>query len=239
VATGIDGAMPRPGANHGRWDTLAPQHQGKVLLGITDTEKAAVFALAAQQASLEPVLAFTPTQLMARLRSESFDLVVVHPCLIDMAGRAREFLEAVRSSGCPMLVLGPEPGGRAARRRASQDDVIRKVTRLLPARAGAEETATVSWGPLRLDLSKRQAWWGSEPLELTPAQFRILTVLVGASGAVVTNRELARRVWGSEGHLDGERIFAHIRRIRKKIERDPANPRFLLTVRGEGYRLAH
>jgi hypothetical protein len=238
LATGIDGAMPRPVANHGRWNTAVTGRRGNVLLGIADAEKATVFAHAAQQAGLEPVLAFTPAELLARLRSEPFELVVVHPRLIEAAGRAREFLDAVRKCGCPLLVLASEPAGRGARPDAPPGDVIPKVGKLLQARPRAEEAVRVSWGRLRLDLSKRQAWWGPEPLELTPAQFRILTVLVGASGAVVTNRELARRVWGSEGHLDGERIFAHIRRIRKKIERDPANPCFLLTVRGEGFRLA-
>jgi hypothetical protein len=237
LVTGSDTAMPRPVADHGRWATSVTQRQGIVLLGITDAEKATIFAIAARQAGLEPVLAYTPAQLLARLRSATFDLVMVHPRLIEAAGRARELLDAVRFSGCPLLVLGPEPRGRAAGSAATASDVIRMVTKLLPARE-REEPTPVSWGPLRLDPSRRQAWWGSEPLLLTPAQFRILTVLVGAAGAVVTNRELARRVWGSEGHLDGERIFAHIRRIRKKIEADPANPRFLLTVRGEGFRLA-
>jgi DNA-binding response OmpR family regulator len=234
LATGIDGAVPRPVASSDPWGTFETQHQRNVLLGITDRQKATGFALAAQGADLEPVLAFTPTQLLARLRSEPYDLVVVHPRLIEAAGRPWEFLDAVRSCGCPVLVLGAEPSRRVGSVTASRE-VIRGVTRLLPAR---EEAERVSWGPLELHPSRRQAWWRSEPLQLTPAQFRILTVLVDAAGALVTNQELARRVWGSEGQFDGQRIFAHIRRIRKKIESDPANPRFLLTIRGEGFRLA-
>lgn len=242
LATVIDEAMRRPVANHGRWDAVAVRRQGRALLGVAGAEDATVFAHAARQASLEPVLASTPAQVLARLRSERFDLVVVHPRLIEPAGSALELLEAASSCGCALLVLGSDADGGArsldALSAEPPGEVIRRAGRLLEARPRAEEVPGVSCGPLRLDPSRRQAWWRCEPLELTPVQFRILTVLVGASGAVVTNRELARRVWGSEGHLDGERIFAHIRRIRKKIERDPTNPCFLLTVRGEGFRLA-
>jgi Transcriptional regulatory protein, C terminal len=214
------------------------RHQGTVLLGITDAEQATLIARAAQQAQLDPTLAFTPAQLLTTLRRGSFDLVVLHPALIQAARMAPlpDFLEMVRARGCPVLLL-PD-GGRGAGAVASATEAIRRVVHFVPPRTLVEEAPRVCHGPLRLDTSRRQAWWSSQPLELTPAQFRILTVLADAAGAVVTNRELARRVWGSEGHLDGERIFAHIRRIRKKIETDPAKPRFLLTVRGEGFRLA-
>lgn len=242
LATVIDDAMRRPVANHGRRDAVVVRRRGRVLLGVAGAEEATVLAHAAWQASLEPVLASTQAQVLARLRSERFDLVVVHPRLIEPVGGALELLEAASSRGCALLVLGSGPGGGArplgARAAEPSGEVIRGAGRLLRARPRAEEVPGVSCGPLRLEPSRRQAWWRREPLELTPVQFRILTVLAGASGAVVTNRELARRVWGSEGHLDGERIFAHIRRIRKKIERDPTNPCFLLTVRGEGFRLA-
>lgn len=258
AVTGIEGAVPVSLADDGTWDQQVARLGPTALLGIADAKRAGSLALAAQQAGFAPTLAFTPAQLLSCLRGNRFDLVVVDPPFIESAdssrgARAREsawgFLETICArSAAPVLVLGPaHPAARPARARGApaQDegqgaaDVVRGIVALLPDQTCSRgEPGTAVWGPLTLDLSRRQAWWASAPLELTPVQFRVLAVLVAAAGAVVTNGELARRVWGSQGHLDRERIFAHIRRIRKKIEDDPANPRFLLTVRGEGFRLA-
>ena len=234
LVTGLDEAMPRPVFRQVRWGASLAHRPGSVLLGITDAEQATGLALAAQETQLDPTLAFAPAQVLAALRSRPFDLVVLHPQLVEAAPPG--FLEAVHSRGCPVLLLAD--GDRRPAATASAAAAMRRVARFAPARSRPAQPARVCHGPLRLDTSRRQAWWCSEPLPLTPAQFRILTVLADAAGAVVTSDELAQRVWGSEGHLDGERVFAHIRRIRKKIERDPAKPRFLLTVRGEGFRLA-
>ena len=94
------------------------------------------------------------------------------------------------------------------------------------------------WGPLELDVARRIASWRGERISLTALQFRILEVLILAAGGVVTPAELSRRVWGDESFEDRERVTAHVRRIRKLIEPDPSRPRFLLAVRGEGFRLA-
>jgi DNA-binding response OmpR family regulator len=216
AVTGIDRAMPGSLADKGPWDQQVARAGPTVLLGIADANRAGILARAAQEAGFAPTLAFTPAQLLACLRGSRFDLVVLDPPFIECADPSRE--------------------GRTSQ---GVREFLRGVVALLPGRTWpGGEAGRATWGPLTLDLSRRQAWWGAEPLELTPVQFRILTALVAAAGAVVSNGELARRVWGGEGHLDRERIFAHIRRIRKKIEDDPANPRFLLTVRGEGFRLA-
>jgi two-component system KDP operon response regulator KdpE len=96
----------------------------------------------------------------------------------------------------------------------------------------------IRWGPLELDIGRRQAKWEGQPLRLTPLQFRIMEVMMLAAGHVVTQAELSRRLWGDSLFDDNERVQAHIRRIRQKIETDSSRPKFLLTVRGEGYRLA-
>jgi two-component system response regulator MtrA len=112
-----------------------------------------------------------------------------------------------------------------------------RVAELVSRQPQLDVPNLLTWGPLELDLSRRSASWCGEPLELTPTQLRILDVLVAAHGAVVTTEDLSRLVWQTAMD-DRQRVFAHIRRIRKRIERDPARPTFLLTVRGEGFRLA-
>lgn len=96
----------------------------------------------------------------------------------------------------------------------------------------------IRWGGLELDLRTHQARWHGRPLHLTTVQFRIMEVLVMATGALVTTEQLSRRVWGDSSFDDRDRLVAHIRRIRKLIEQDSAMPQFLLRVRGRGFRLA-
>jgi DNA-binding winged helix-turn-helix (wHTH) protein len=94
------------------------------------------------------------------------------------------------------------------------------------------------WGQLRMDVGRREAWWAARRLALTSMQFRLLVTLVLAEGCVVSALELSRRAFGSAVANDDERVHAHVRRIRKLIEADPSHPQFLVTVRGEGFRLA-
>jgi DNA-binding response OmpR family regulator len=94
------------------------------------------------------------------------------------------------------------------------------------------------WGPLLLDRRRRRAFWASCEIALTTQQFRLLWALAEAQGALVTVAELSDRVYDGTVGDDRERLMGHVRRVRRLIEADPAHPTFLLTVRGEGFRLA-
>ena len=74
-------------------------------------------------------------------------------------------------------------------------------------------------------------------VHLTATEFRLLTELAMASGKVLSREDLLERVWGYDYFGDGRLVDVHIRRLRTKIEPDAANPQFLLTVRGTGYKL--
>ena len=79
---------------------------------------------------------------------------------------------------------------------------------------------------------------GGTPLSLTRTEFRLLTELARARGAVRTREELLERVWGYGYFGDNRLVDVHVRRLRTKVERDPGNPQLVVTVRGQGYRLA-
>jgi DNA-binding response OmpR family regulator len=96
----------------------------------------------------------------------------------------------------------------------------------------------LSWGDLMLDRRSRQAFRAAAQLPLTRHQFRLLWALCRARGGVVTIKELSHAVYGEQNGNDRERLFAHIRRIRRLIELDPSHPTVLVAVRGEGFRLA-
>jgi two-component system response regulator MtrA len=74
-------------------------------------------------------------------------------------------------------------------------------------------------------------------LHLTSTEFRLLTDLASTNGKVLSREDLLERVWGYDYFGDSRLVDVHIRRLRMKIEPDPANPMFLVTVRGAGYKL--
>jgi two-component system alkaline phosphatase synthesis response regulator PhoP len=93
-------------------------------------------------------------------------------------------------------------------------------------------------GALRLDLDRHEATSGDQPLELTPTEFDLLKVLMEYPGHAFTRAELVEKALGySYDGLD-RGVDSHIKNLRKKIEPDPANPTYLHTVYGVGYRLS-
>ncbi|MHB1709946.1 MAG: response regulator [Acidimicrobiales bacterium] len=79
---------------------------------------------------------------------------------------------------------------------------------------------------------------GGEEIHCTRTEFRLLCELASSSGKVLSREQLLERVWGYDYFGDGRLVDVHVRRLRTKVEPDPANPRFILTVRGMGYKLA-
>ena len=91
-------------------------------------------------------------------------------------------------------------------------------------------------GDLRIDFAKRSTELGDKPVELTYVEFEILSVLARHPGRVYTRDMLLDRIWGDSAFRDQRTIDVHIRHLREKLEPDPKNPEYLLTVRGVGYR---
>jgi DNA-binding winged helix-turn-helix (wHTH) protein len=219
-----------------------PSTAGWILVVAQDALGGAKLAHHLHELALIPVVAFTAPQAIRCLGAHRFDLVVVH------SGR----------SGAPNTGMAPLLAALEARRElavvvVSDTDLDVGGWPSLPASSPSDATdgnvdpafgcrrmkgPTLEWGGLLLDIGKRQAYWHGTPIAVTPIQLRMLAILVQAGGNVVTADTLSAAVWGADVFEDYPRVFAHIRRIRKRIEADPAHPTFLLTVRGEGFRLA-
>jgi DNA-binding response OmpR family regulator len=90
-------------------------------------------------------------------------------------------------------------------------------------------------GELRIDFEKRTTELADQPIDLTYVEFEILSVLARHPGRVYTRDMLLDRIWGDSAFRDQRTIDVHIRHLREKLERDPKNPEYLLTVRGVGY----
>lgn len=91
---------------------------------------------------------------------------------------------------------------------------------------------------LTIDFQKREVLINGERVNLRPTEYRLLYHLVQRAGYVVTHNDLLARVWGPEYHDETHYLRLYVTYLRQKIERDPANPEYILTERGVGYRFA-
>jgi DNA-binding response OmpR family regulator len=92
------------------------------------------------------------------------------------------------------------------------------------------------FGSVEIDFDKFQARKGREELELTPREFDIMKLLIRHRGEVVTRDRLLDEVWGYDSYPTTRTVDNHILNLRKKLEDDPANPKFILSIYGEGYK---
>jgi two-component system KDP operon response regulator KdpE len=93
-------------------------------------------------------------------------------------------------------------------------------------------------GDLQVDLSRRSVHIGDREIHLTPIEYRLLTVLIHHAGKVLTHRQLLLEVWGPAYVEHDHYVRIYMGQLRRKLETDPAQPRYLLTEAGVGYRLA-
>jgi two-component system response regulator RegX3 len=102
--------------------------------------------------------------------------------------------------------------------------------------SSASSDGILEAGDLVLDLDGHTASLGAKPIHLTPKEFELLSLLVAARGKVLTRQQLIDEVWGYDYVGDTKTLDVHIKRLRSKIEPDPAKPQRILTVRGVGYK---
>jgi two-component system, OmpR family, KDP operon response regulator KdpE len=178
------------------------------------------------------------------------DLIILDLRLPDMDGG--NVLAQLRSwTKLPVIVLSVRSGEDEKVRllELGADDYVVKPfgmaelvarTRMaLRRRALASaDDAVIKCGPLEIDLAGRSVAFDGEPLALTPKEFKLLHVLAQHSGKVVTHQHLLNEIWGPDHSHDGHYLRMFIRKLRRKIEIDPAHPSILLTVLGVGYRMA-
>jgi two-component system OmpR family response regulator len=99
------------------------------------------------------------------------------------------------------------------------------------------ETASLKIGDLDVDIARHKASLSGAVLELAPKEFDLLAFLARNKGLVFSREQLLEKVWGYDYAGDSRTVDVHIRWLRQKIEVDPAQPKYLITVRGTGYKL--
>jgi two-component system KDP operon response regulator KdpE len=151
-------------------------------------------------------------------------------------------------SSAPVIVLSAvgDEGEKVAALDAGADDYVTKpvgidelIARLRAAlrRAGPNGEPVLAIGELELDLEKRELRIAGKPVHLTPHQFDLLRVLARNQGKLLTHRSILQEVWGPGYGSESNLLHVHVSQLRRKIEPDPARPRYVLTEPGAGYRL--
>ena len=191
------------------------------------------------------------TALRAEIESRSHkpDLLLIDLGLPDGDGIA--IIRRVRAwSPMPIVVLSArtQEEQKIAALDAGADDYVTKpfsaAELLARVRAalrrnvrGTEQTGVLKLGPLQIDLEKREARGEGGELHLTPLEYRVIECLARHLGAIITQQQLIREVWGPERLGDSRGLRVCIMNLRGKIEPDPRKPRYLVTEAGLGYRL--
>lgn len=211
---------------------LAMRDQGFAVLEASDGETAL--------ALLDPVHA----------HDHSIDLVVLDVMLPTIDGI--EVCRRIRESGSLPVIMVTARSDTAdviAGLEAGADDYVTKpvVAGELAARiralwrrtAPVPSTASGPYrvGDLEVDVGRGTVSRGGSDLRLTKTELRLLHELASASGEIVTREQLLERVWGYDYFGDTRLLDVHIRRLRRKIERDPSKPELVVTARGSGYRI--
>jgi len=117
------------------------------------------------------------------------------------------------------------------------EELLARIRVALRRSAGMKTPAPVfSGGGLEVDFSKRAVWRHGQMVKLTRTEYALLAYLVSNCGKVLTHRELLHNVWGPEYGEESEYVRTFIRQLRRKIEDDPSNPKFIVTEPRIGYR---
>ncbi|MFC6236561.1 response regulator [Longivirga aurantiaca] len=194
-------------------------------------------------------IAATGTDAVAQFDQNGADLVLLDLMLPGMSGT--EVCRALRQrSSVPIIMVTAKDGevDKVVGLELGADDYVTKPfsSRELVARIRAvlrrasepEELVppTLEAGPVRMDVDRHVVTVGGDGVTLPLKEFELLEVLLRNAGRVLTRGMLIDRVWGSDYVGDGKTLDVHVKRLRAKIETDPAAPRHLVTVRGLGYK---
>ncbi len=136
-------------------------------------------------------------------------------------------------------VLGLEAGGDDYVTKPFGLAELRSRIRAVLRRSGTRGMGAevLSAGPIALDRAQREVTIDGLPVKLTFSEFELLDALMAEPGRLLNRQELLRAIWGDSAYRDPRAIDVHIRHLREKLEPEPEKPKYIVTVRGAGYRL--
>ena len=164
-------------------------------------------------------------EVLQRLR----DISTVPIIMLTILGQERDIVRGLEK-GADDYILKPFSSRELLER-------VRALLRRARMVAGEREELSLTTGDLVLVPESRQVVVNDQTVKLTPIEFRLLSSLVRHAGAVVSHRQLLQEVWGDEHLADIRQLKVYVHYLRQKLKDDPANPRYIVSERGTGYRI--
>ncbi len=228
-----------------------PAEAGNILVAEDDQKTAALIALYLEKQGFRPLLAYEGQAALTLFEQEQPSLVILDLMLPGLDGW--QVCRRIRqSSKVPIIMLtarGEEEDRVLGLELGADDYVVKPFSpRELMARVQAvlRRSRPEARAPgrllqhrgLRLQTDKRTARLNDRPLPLTPHEYTLLSALMSAPGRVFTRAELLEHLYPQGEAVVDRVVDVHIGKLRQKVEPDTARPRYILTVRGMGYRFA-
>ena len=227
------------------------QFSNKRILVVDDEERMVRFIrLNLEHDGFQVEDAFTGKQALNRLRETLPDLILLDVMLPDLDGF--EVLRMVRESNdVPIIMLTAkgEEEDRIQGLELGADDYVTKpfsprelvsrvraVLRRTSAARGSTTGLIEVDERLKIDFERREIWVNDELVKLRPTEYRLLYHLIQNAGWVISHDQILAKVWGYEYRDEPHYVRLYINYLRQKLEADPADPKYILTERGVGYR---
>jgi DNA-binding response OmpR family regulator len=230
------------------------QSRGRVLVVEDDAHIRDLVVLHLQLEGLTAVAAGDGATGLRLAKADPFDLLILDVMLPQLDGVT--VCRAVRreslNGDVPILMLTArrEESDKVLGLESGADDYltkpfgirefiarVRALLRRRPSQA-PQHAAAVTAGGLTVDPARRHARLQDREIELTAHEFDLLYLLATNRGIVFSRDALMQKVWGGDTHITERSVDTLVKRVRRKIEEDPAEPRFVLTVWGTGYKFA-
>jgi two-component system KDP operon response regulator KdpE len=225
--------------------------RNKLILVVDDEERMARFIrLNLEHDGFQVIEANRGMQAINEIREKMPDVVILDVMMPDIDGF--EVLQLIRESNQVPVIMLTAKGEEEDRVRGLElgaDDYVTKpfsprelvsrvraVLRRTESLAGTEEGVIEVDDHLKLDFGKREIWLEGELVKLRPTEYRLLYHLVQNAGWVLTYDQILAKVWGYEYRDEPHYVRLYVNYLRQKLEKDPANPKYILTERGVGYR---
>lgn len=231
---------------------MSDDFKNRTILVVDDEERMVRFIrLNLEHDGFHVIPAYRGFQALDAIREHLPDLVLLDVMLPDLDGF--EVLKLIReSSNVPVIMLTAkgEEDDRVKGLELGADDYITKPfsPRELVSRVRAVLRRTEVANPasrseiievddrLKIDFGRREVWLEGQLVKLRPTEYRLLYHLVQNAGWVMTYDQLLTKVWGYEYRDEAHYVRLYINYLRQKLEKDPSNPKYILTERGVGYR---
>jgi len=202
-----------------------------------------------ERAGFHVIPAYSGQEALELFRREAPALIVLDLMLPDLDGM--DVARTIRKeSDVPIIMLTARTGDedRVAGLELGADDyvvkpfnpreLVARVRAVLRRAEGAVKPRVLEVGDLVVDLDRHEVRVGDRRVELTPTEFQLLATLAEQPGRVFTRLQLLDALYGTAYAASDRTVDTHVKNLRKKLEPDPKNPRYVVTVHGVGYKLA-